>query len=108
MLSDLEIKRICPSHIAPQEWRLRVELAACYRVFDYKGWSEEIFNHITVRVPGGRTHYLINPFGLNYSEVTAHNLVKVDLEGQMGTSVSPQTHAVLPYQDERGEHHAFE
>src|SRR5205823_6344391 len=61
--------------------RLRVELAACYRVFDYKGWSEEIFNHITVRVPGGRTHYLINPFGLNYSEVTAHNLVKVDLEG---------------------------
>jgi ribulose-5-phosphate 4-epimerase/fuculose-1-phosphate aldolase len=82
MLSDRDIKRTRPSRIESREWRLRVELATCYRVFDHKGWSEEIFKHITMRVPGEPTHYLINPFGLNYSEVMAHNLVKVDLEGQ--------------------------
>lgn len=81
MLTDQDIEKTRPSHIAPSEWRLRLELAACYRVFDYNGWSEEIFNHITVRVPGEQTHYLINPFGLNYREVTAHNLVKIDLDG---------------------------
>jgi ribulose-5-phosphate 4-epimerase/fuculose-1-phosphate aldolase len=51
-------------------------------VFDRRGWAEEIFNHITVRLPGPERHYLINPFGLTYAEVTAHNLVKVDLDGE--------------------------
>ena len=82
LLSDADIERTRPNRIDPREWKLRIELAACYRVFAHNGWSEEIFNHITVRVPGEQTHYLINPFGLNYSEVTAHDLVKVDLEGQ--------------------------
>lgn len=76
---DIEATR--PAGMDAQEWRLRVELAACYRIFDHRGWCEEIFNHITVKLPGEATHYLINPFGLNYSEVTAHNLVKVDLQG---------------------------
>ena len=62
----------------------RKELAACYRLFDALGWAEGIFNHITVRVPspGGAPHYLINPFGLHYAEVTADNLVKIDVEGR--------------------------
>jgi ribulose-5-phosphate 4-epimerase/fuculose-1-phosphate aldolase len=61
----------------------RRELAAGYRLFDHLGWTEAIFNHITLRVPSkdGTPHYLINPFGLHYSEVTAANLVKIDVEG---------------------------
>jgi ribulose-5-phosphate 4-epimerase/fuculose-1-phosphate aldolase len=67
----------------PDEWALRVELAACYRLFDYLGWTELIFNHITLRVPGPEHHFLINPFGLHYSEVSASNLVKIDLDGRI-------------------------
>jgi ribulose-5-phosphate 4-epimerase/fuculose-1-phosphate aldolase len=65
------------------EWALRVELAACYHLFDYLGWTEMIFNHITMRVPGPEHHFLINPFGLHYSEVTPQNLVKIDLDGKI-------------------------
>jgi ribulose-5-phosphate 4-epimerase/fuculose-1-phosphate aldolase len=63
------------------ERKARVELAACYRIFDMLGWVEMIFNHITVRVPGAEVRFLINPFGLHYSEVTASNLVLVDIDG---------------------------
>lgn len=63
------------------ERRARVELAACYRIFDMLGWTEMIFNHITLRVPGPEHHFLINPFGLHYREVTASNLMLIDLEG---------------------------
>jgi ribulose-5-phosphate 4-epimerase/fuculose-1-phosphate aldolase len=66
-----------------QERALRVELASCYRLLDYLGWTEMIFNHITMRVPGPNHHFLINPFGLHYSEVTASNLVKIDLDGRI-------------------------
>jgi ribulose-5-phosphate 4-epimerase/fuculose-1-phosphate aldolase len=61
----------------------RVELAACYRVFDMLGWTEMIFNHITLRVPGPEPRFLINPFGLHYREVTASSLVLIDLEGNI-------------------------
>ena len=75
-----------PMH--PDEWAARVELAACYRVFAMLGWTEMIFNHITVRLPesvSGADHkqFLINPFGLHYSEVTASNLVRIDLNGHV-------------------------
>ncbi|HKC44493.1 MAG TPA: class II aldolase/adducin family protein [Burkholderiales bacterium] len=59
----------------------RMQLAACYRVFDHLGWTEMIFNHITLRVPGPERIFLINPFGLHYREVTASNLVAIDGEG---------------------------
>ena len=72
-----------PAGIAPEEWAVRVELAACYRIFDHLGWVELIYNHITARVPGPDRHFLINPFGLSYREVTASNLVKIDLEGNV-------------------------
>src|SRR6202022_5040787 len=75
-----------------EEWALRVQLAACYRIFDLLGWTEYIFNHITLRVPGPETHFLINPFGLWYSEVTASNLVKIDLDGNtIGRAKGPET-----------------
>ena len=70
-----------PANISEEEWDLRVQLAAAYRIFDHLGWTLLIFNHITVRVPGPEHHFLINPFGLMYHEVTASNLVKIDLEG---------------------------
>ncbi len=66
-----------------QEKDLRIELAACYRIFDYMGWDELIYNHITVKVPGNEDHFLINPYGLHYKEVTASNLVKVDINGNV-------------------------
>ncbi len=65
------------------EQELRVELAACYRIFDYLGWSEMIYNHITVKIPGPENHFLINPYGLHYSEVKVSNLVKVDINGKV-------------------------
>jgi ribulose-5-phosphate 4-epimerase/fuculose-1-phosphate aldolase len=71
----------------PDEWAARVQLAACYRVFAWLCWTEMIYNHITVRLPesvsGTDKHFLINPFGLHYSEVTASNLVKIDLQGRV-------------------------
>lgn len=69
----------------PDERAARIELAACYRVFALLGWTEMIYNHITLRLPdsvtGGQKQFLINPFGLHYSEVTASNLLKIDLQG---------------------------
>ncbi len=64
-----------------QEWQARLDLAACYRIFDHLGWSESIYNHITLRVPGEDNAFLINPYGLLWDEVTASNLVKIDAEG---------------------------
>ena len=75
------------------ERELRIQLAACYRIFDYMGWSEMIFNHITVKIPGDEHHFLINPYGLHYSEVTASNLVKVDIDGNI---VEETDYAVNP------------
>ncbi len=63
------------------EREARVQLAACYRIFDMFGWVEQIFNHITVRVPGPEVRFLINPFGLHYREITASNLLLIDTEG---------------------------
>lgn len=69
--------------MTPQEKELRIQLAACYRIFDMMGWSELIYNHITVKIPSSEGHFLINPYGLHYSEVTASNLVKVDINGNV-------------------------
>lgn len=63
------------------EWQARQELAACYRIYDHLGWSESIYNHISLKVPDEDGAFLINPFGLLYSEVTASNLVKIDIDG---------------------------
>jgi ribulose-5-phosphate 4-epimerase/fuculose-1-phosphate aldolase len=67
--------------MSEDEWEARLQLASCYRVFDHLGWTELIYNHITIRVPGEDQAFLINPFGLHFSEVTASSLVKVDIDG---------------------------
>jgi ribulose-5-phosphate 4-epimerase/fuculose-1-phosphate aldolase len=65
------------------EWAMRVDLAACYRLLELFGFSDLVFNHITAKVPGEEHRYLINPYGLGYEEMTASNLVKIDLEGRI-------------------------
>jgi len=67
--------------VSEAERAARVQLAACYRVFSHLGWVEMIFNHITLRVPGPEKLFLIIPFGLHYSEVTASGLLLIDIEG---------------------------
>jgi ribulose-5-phosphate 4-epimerase/fuculose-1-phosphate aldolase len=96
-----------PARFSAAEWEARVHLAAAYRIFDHLGWSELIYNHISLRVPDAEGHFLINPFGLHYSEVTASNLVKVDVNGQIvghsdwpinpaGFTFHGRIHATLP------------
>lgn len=70
-----------PRVMSDAEWEARQQLAAAYRVFDHLGWSEMIYNHITLKVPGEDHAFLINPFGLHFSEVKASNLVKIDIDG---------------------------
>ncbi|MFZ4759928.1 MAG: class II aldolase/adducin family protein [Burkholderiaceae bacterium] len=72
-----------PSGMDEHEWRARLELAACYRLFDHLGWTEMIFNHLTLRLPGEAPTFLINPYGLHYTEVTARNLVRIDVDGRV-------------------------
>ena len=73
---------------------LRRQLAAAYRLVDYFGWTELIYGHLTARVPGDKPHFLINLFGLNYDEITASNLVKIDVDGNViGESDHPVNYA---------------
>jgi len=96
-----------PARFGAEEWHARVELAAMYRIFDMLGWTELIYNHITLRLPGPDRHFLINPFGLHYSEVKASNLVRIDVDGNIvgesawpvnpaGFTVHGAIHAHLP------------
>jgi ribulose-5-phosphate 4-epimerase/fuculose-1-phosphate aldolase len=70
-----------PAAITTAERQAREQLAACYRIFAHMGWDELIYNHISLRVPGEDNAFLINPFTLMYEEVTASNLVKIDIDG---------------------------
>lgn len=72
-----------PKRFSDAEWNARVQLAACYRMFAHLKWDELIYNHISLRVPGEPGHFLINPFGLHYSEVTASSLVKVNAQAEV-------------------------
>ena len=77
------ISRTAKSNIAPAEWEQRVQLAACYRLVEHFGWTDLIYTHISARVPDEPGHFLLNRFGLLFDEVTASNLIKVDLEGNL-------------------------
>ena len=76
-----------------EEWEARVDLACAYRAVSAMGWHNSIiYNHISTRVPGTKSHFLINPFGLLYNEITASNLLKVDIDGN---KLMPSPHPVL-------------
>ena len=68
------------SLVSAEEWQLRVDLAACYRLVALYGWSDLVFTHISARIPGPEHHFLINPYGLMFDEITASSLVKVDMQ----------------------------
>ncbi len=70
------------SRVSEAEWQIRVDLAACYRLVAHYGWDDLIFTHISARLPGDQHHFLINPYGMTFDEVTASSLVKIDLEGK--------------------------
>ena len=71
------------NRVSPEEWEVRVNLAACYRLVFHYGWHHLNLNHISARVPGEDDQILINPYGPIYNEITASNLVKIDLDGNV-------------------------
>lgn len=76
------------SQVTQAEWQTRVALAACYRLAVQFRWTDHIYTHFSARVPGDQEHFLINPFGYTFEEVTASNLVKVDLDGKLITDIT--------------------
>jgi len=76
----LDIKSV-KDQVSAEEWQARVDLAAAYRMMAYMGWDDLIYTHLSMRVPGTDHHFLINPLGLMFEEITASSLVKVDLNG---------------------------
>lgn len=81
------------TQVSAQEWELRVNLAACYRLIALYGWDDLVFTHVSARVPGPDDHFLINAYGLLFEEMTASSLVKVDLDGNTvldtGSDINP-------------------
>ena len=69
--------------VSPEEWQVRVDLAAAYRLVALYGWDDLVFTHISARVPGPEHHFLINPYGMMFEEITASSLVKVGLDGRI-------------------------
>jgi ribulose-5-phosphate 4-epimerase/fuculose-1-phosphate aldolase len=79
--------------VSPEEWQLRIDLAACYRAIALYGWDDLVFTHVSARVPGPDDHFLINAYGMMFEEITASSLVKVD---QHGDKVLDSPYAVNP------------
>ena len=79
-LSSVEIPSL-KGKVSDEEWAIRVDLAAAYRMVAYYGWDDLIFTHLSARIPGPEHHFLLNPYNLMFEEVTASSLVKVDVNG---------------------------
>ncbi|HZN47504.1 MAG TPA: class II aldolase/adducin family protein [Ramlibacter sp.] len=90
---DLQTPDVATLDGAAAERRLRQDLAACYRLVALYGWEDLIFTHISARVPGPEHHFLINPYGMMFHEITASSLVKVDHEGR---KVEPSAYEINP------------
>src|SRR5215470_1423680 len=82
MPSSNLVVRSLKDKVSPEEWAVRVDLAACYRLVARFGWEDLVFTHITARVPGTADQFLINPYGVFFDEITASSLVKIDQQGQ--------------------------
>ena len=85
MNAPTDLARLLPrleGKVSPEEWQTRVDLAAAYRLVAHFRWDDLVFTHITAKVPGTE-HFLINPYGLMFDEITASNLLKVDLDGNL-------------------------
>jgi ribulose-5-phosphate 4-epimerase/fuculose-1-phosphate aldolase len=82
MHADPALARSVKAHVSAEEWRMRTDLAAAYRAVAMYGWDDLVFTHLSARVPGAEHHFLINPYGMMFEEITASSLVKVDLQGR--------------------------
>ena len=82
MHADPALIRSARAHVTAEEWAARVDLAAAYRAVALYGWDDLVFTHISARVPGPGHHFLINPYGMLFEEITASSLVKIDLQGR--------------------------
>jgi len=89
---DMEIPSV-KDRVSAEEWRVRCDLAALYRVVAQHGWDDLIYTHLSARVPGPEHHFLINPFGMMFEEITASSLVKVDLDGHIVMDTPYQANA---------------
>ena len=87
--SDADVR----AQVSDEEWAVRVDLAAAYRLVALYGWDDLIFTHLSARVPGPEHHFLINPYDMMFEEITASSLVKIDVDGQ---PVIPTSHPVNP------------
>lgn len=87
--SDADVR----AQVSAEEWAVRVDLAAAYRLVALYGWDDLIFTHLSARVPGPEHHFLINPYDMMFEEITASSLVKIDVAGQ---PVIPTSHPVNP------------
>lgn len=92
----IDIHSARPANIDEAEWQVRVDLAACYRLIDHFGMCDLHLNHISARVPGKEEHFLINPFGMMYEEITASSLIKIDLDGNIIANSNPDYSINLP------------
>src|ERR1700751_2751531 len=81
MHADPALIRSAKAHVSAEEWAVRTDLAAAYRAVASYGWDDLVFTHISARVPGNEHHFLINPYGMMFEEITASSLVKIDLAG---------------------------
>src|SRR5215213_4374091 len=79
-LASVEIPPM-QERVSAEEWKIRVDLAAAYRLVAHYGWDDLVFTHLSARVPGPEHHFLLNPYNLMFEEVTASSLVKVDVSG---------------------------
>jgi ribulose-5-phosphate 4-epimerase/fuculose-1-phosphate aldolase len=82
MLKSVAAPETAAARCSPEEWAVRVDLAAAYRLVAHFRWDDLVFTHITARVPGPDHHFLINPYGMLFEEITASSLVKIDMNGQ--------------------------
>ncbi|HEX6635539.1 MAG TPA: class II aldolase/adducin family protein, partial [Usitatibacter sp.] len=85
MHADPALVRSARGQVPAEEWAVRTDLAAAYRAVAMYGWDDLVFTHLSARVPGPGHHFLINPYGMMFDEITASSLVKVDLEGRKVT-----------------------
>ena len=79
----IKIVKSVREQVSPEEWQVRVDLAACYRLVAMYGYTEMIANHISVRVPGTKDQFLLNPYGMLYEEIDASSLIKIDVDGNV-------------------------
>ena len=92
-MSTAEKQLSVKDQVSPEEWQARVDLAAAYRLVAHYGWDDLIFTHLSARVPGPEHHFLINPYGMMFDEITASSLVKINLQGEI---VTPSPYFINP------------